>query len=69
MMPLALTKKAAAVARRRLRQACDEVRGQWTRREQRHRRLEAFELQMRLAIALGLKPAPLPVAKSPRSPR
>ena len=66
MMPLALTKKAAAVARRRLRQACDEVRGNWTHREQRHRRLKAFELQMRLAVALGLKPALLPVRKSTR---
>ena len=66
MMSLALTKKAAAVARRRLRRACEEVRSGWSRREQRSRRLEAFDLQMQLAIALGLKPAPLPVRKPAR---
>ncbi len=67
-MPLALTKKAAAVAHRRLRRACDEIRSGWSRREQRSRRLEAFDLQMQLAMALGMRPAPLPARKAPRSP-
>ncbi|TWT97928.1 hypothetical protein Pla108_20820 [Botrimarina colliarenosi] len=58
-MPLALTKKALAVAERRLRRACREVRHEWTPREQRHRRLEAFELQMRLAAVMGLRPVPV----------
>lgn len=65
-MPLALTKKAATATQRRLRRACDEVRREWSRREQRQRRLEAFELQMRLASVLGLRPAPIPAPRSPR---
>ena len=67
-MPLALTIKAAQNAQRQLRRACQEVRQEWSGREQRSRRLEAFSLQMRLAEKLGLMPAPVP-APSPRRAR
>lgn len=62
-MPLAFTKQAAQLAERRLRAACREVRRQWTQREQRQRRLEAFRLQGQLFGALGMRPA---LARVPR---
>lgn len=58
-MPFTLTKQAAQLAERRLLQACREVRRQWSLREQRQRRLEAFRMQGRLFGPLGLTPAPV----------
>lgn len=53
-MPLKTTKKAAKLLQRRLKQASQEVRNEWTNRERRNRRLEAFQMQGRLASVLGL---------------
>ncbi len=53
-MPLTATKKAARVVKRRLDRACREVRTEWTNRECRRRRLQAFQMQGRLASVLGL---------------
>lgn len=54
-MPLTATKKAAKAIQRRVRRACEEVRHEWTSHECRQRRLEAFQMQNRLAGVLGLK--------------
>ncbi|QDT68880.1 hypothetical protein MalM25_18060 [Planctomycetes bacterium MalM25] len=65
-MPLTATKKAAKVAQRRLRQACDEVRQEWTNRQRRQRRVEAFQMQNRLAEAIGVSRPALAKAALPR---
>lgn len=49
------TKKAAKAIQRRVRRTCEEVRHDWTNHERRQRRLEAFQMQNRLASVLGLK--------------
>ncbi|MEO0531492.1 MAG: hypothetical protein AAF266_13090 [Planctomycetota bacterium] len=58
-----MTKKAATTVQRRLRRACKTVRSEWTAREQRQRRLEAFHMQSRLANVLGLQPEPVRVPR------
>ncbi|MEQ8846731.1 hypothetical protein [Botrimarina sp.] len=67
-MPIAATKRAAALAHRRLRRTCEEVRSDWTARERRRRRIEAFQMQMRLARLMGLQPAPIAV-RAPNAAR
>lgn len=61
-MPITLTKKAAKTVQRRLRRACDEVRSEWSGRERRSRRIEAFQMQGRLAALLGVEPQKQPIA-------
>lgn len=65
-MPLTATKKAAKVAQRRLRRACEEVRQEWTNRQRRQRRVEAFQMQSRLAEAIGVSRPALAKAVAPR---
>lgn len=57
-MPLTTTKMAAKTVQRRLRRACEQVRSNWTAKEQRHRRLEAFHMQGQLGDVLGLQSVP-----------
>lgn len=65
-MPLTVTKKAARAAQHRLRRACEEVRQEWTNRQRRQRRVEAFQMQNALAEALGMKAPALAKAPAPR---
>lgn len=58
-MPIAITKRAAALTNRRLRRSCEQIRSGWTRRECRQRRLEAFHMQTRLGRLMGMQPAPV----------
>lgn len=62
-MPIAATKKAAKTIQRRVRRACEDVRHEWTSRERRQRRLEAFQMQSRLATLLGAQPEPIRVPR------
>lgn len=60
-MPLTATKRAADAAQRKVRQACQEIRTNWTNRERHHRQSAAEAMQDRLAIALGLCPEPVKI--------
>lgn len=62
-MNLSSTKQAAKTIQRRARRACEQVRAEWTSREHRKRRLEAFQMQSRLAGLLGLQPEPIRVPR------
>lgn len=65
-MPLTMTKKAARATQRRLRRACEEVRQEWTNRQRRQRRVEAFQMQSRLAETLGISRPALAKTVAPR---